>query len=54
MVHDVSVDDAMEDVTANETEITIDSCQGSRNERPALGLVVWDILVRVVKVGDSN
>lgn len=54
MVHDVGVDDAMEDVSANETEITIDGGQGARNERPALGVVVRDLLVGVMEVGDGN
>lgn len=54
MMHDVSVDNAVEDVPANEAEITIDCGQGSSNERPALAVVVREVLVRVVEVGDSD
>lgn len=54
MMHDVSIDNAVEDVPANEAEITIDCGQGSSNERPALAVVVREVLVRVVEVGDSD
>jgi hypothetical protein len=40
MVDDVSVDDAMEEVAADEAKVAIDSGEGALDEGPALGLEV--------------
>lgn len=54
MVDDVSVDDAMEEVAADEAKVTIDSGEGALDEGPALGLEVRHLGVGVVEVGDGN
>lgn len=54
MVNNVGVDDAVEDVTTNEAKVTVDSCEGSSHESPALAIVVRDIFMSMVKVRDGN
>jgi hypothetical protein len=53
-MNNVVLNDAMEDVAANEAKFTIDGRSGTLNESPVVGLVVRSILVGVVKVSDRN
>lgn len=54
MVNDMRIDNAVEDVTANEAEITIDGCESARHEGPALAIIVGDILVSMVEVRNGD
>lgn len=54
MVNNVGIDDTVEDVATNETEIAIDSCESSRDEGPPLTIVMRKILVGMVKVRNGN
>lgn len=54
MVHNVLLDDAVEDVLANESEITVNGGQGALDKGPALLGVVVHLRVIVVQVSDGN
>jgi hypothetical protein len=54
MVDDVLLDDAVEEVLANETELAVNGGESTLDIGPALSGVVRDIGVVVVKVGDGN
>lgn len=54
MMDNMRIDDAVEDVTADKAEITIDSCESSRDECPPLAIVVRHVLVGMVKVRNGN
>jgi hypothetical protein len=54
VMNNVVLNDAMEDVAANEAKFTIDGRSGTLDESPVVGLVVRSILVGVVKVSDRN
>lgn len=54
MVNDVELDDAVEEVLANPAKLAVDSGQSALHESPVLGVVVGDLNVGVVEVGDSN
>jgi translation elongation factor EF-G len=54
MVDNVGIDDAVEEVLANEAEIAVNGGQSALDEGPAIGLEVVDLGVRVVQVGDGN
>lgn len=54
MVNDVGLNDAVEHMAANEAEIAVNCSKGTLDEGPGVGLVVRQILVGVMQVGDSN
>lgn len=51
---DVVLDDAVEDVATDETEIAVDGGSRSLDESPVLGLVVRCLRVSVVEISDGN
>lgn len=54
MVNDVVLDDAVEQVAADETELAVYGGQGAFDVGPVFGVVVGDVHVGVVQVGDGN
>lgn len=54
VVEDVSFDDSVEDVTADETEITVDGGSGATGKVPHLRLVVGEGGVGVLEISDSH
>lgn len=54
VVQNVGLNDTVEDVTADETEVTIDGGGGSTGEVPDLGLVVGEGGVGVLEEGNSD
>ena len=48
------LNDAVEDVLANETEVAVDGSESTLDEGPALLGVVRHLLVVVVQVGDGD
>jgi hypothetical protein len=54
MVKNVGLNDAVEKLTSNETEFTVDSCGSSTGISPGLSIVVRKSWVSVLEVGDSN
>lgn len=54
VVHDVSSNDAMEQVAVDPTHISVDGGTSALDECPAIGVKVLHILMVVVKVGDGN
>jgi hypothetical protein len=54
VVENMGLNDAVEDVTTDETEITVNSGTGSTDEVPRLGLVVRESRVGVLEVSDGN
>ena len=54
VVQDVGLDDTVEQVAANETELAVDSCGGATSERPGLTSVVRQRRVGVLKVSDGH
>jgi hypothetical protein len=54
VVDDVVLDDAVEEVTANEAKLPVDRGEGALNEGPAARLVVRDLKVSMVQVGDGH
>lgn len=54
VVQDVGLDDAVEDVTADETKVTVDGGGSTTGEVPRLGLVVGQAGVGVLEVGDGD
>lgn len=54
MVDDVLLDDAVEEVLANETELTVNGGESTLDVGPALSGVVRNIGVVVVEVGDGD
>lgn len=54
VVEDVGLDDAVEEMTADESKFTIDGCGGSTDVVPALTRVVRKCWVGVLKEGDCN
>lgn len=53
-MHNVGIDNTVEDVAANEAKITIDSSKSSGHESPSFTIIMRDVLVRMVKIGNSN
>ena len=53
-MNDVVLDDAVEDVAADEAKITGDGGRSALDESPVLRLVMRCLLVGVVKIGDGN
>lgn len=54
VVDNVVLNDAVEDVAADETKVTVDGGHGALDEGPLVCLVVLGIFMRVVKVRDGN
>lgn len=54
VVQDVSLDDAVEDVTADKAEVTIDSGGSTTGEGPHLRLVVGESGISVLEEGDGD
>lgn len=54
MVHDVRLDDAVEEVAADEAKVAVDGREGALDEGPVLSVEVGDVGVRVVEVGDGD
>lgn len=54
VVHDVSVNDAVEKVGANEAEVAVNGTEVAQGEVPGALGVVGNLGVRVVQVGDGN
>ena len=53
-MNDVVLDDAVEEVTAGEAKVPINGGQSALDKGPVLGIVVGDLHVGVVQVGDGN
>lgn len=53
-MHDMVLDDAVEEMTADKAKVAVDGGEGAFDEGPALGLKVVDIRVSVVEIGDGN
>lgn len=54
MVQDVRLDDAVEDVAADEAEVPVDGGGGAADVVPAAGLVVGEGGIGVLEVGDCD
>ncbi len=54
MVKDVGFDDTVEELTANETEFTIDCRTCSANISPGTGVVVRKRWVGMLEIGNGN
>jgi hypothetical protein len=54
MVDDVGIDDAVEEMAADKSEIAVHGGEGALDEGPAISLEVVHVWVVVVKVGNSN
>lgn len=54
MVDNVELNDAVEQVTANEAKLSVDGSKSTLDEGPALGLVMVHLQVGVVQVSDGN
>ena len=53
-MNDVVLNDAMENVAADEAEITVDSGCGALEESPLVGFVVGSLRVSVMKIRNSD
>ena len=54
VVHDVAIDDAVEDVLANEAEWSIDSLESAVGVVPSISFEVLVVRVSVVQVSDCH
>lgn len=54
MVNDVRLDDAVEEVAADEAKVAVDGREGALDEGPVLGVEVGKVGVGVVEVGDGD
>lgn len=54
MVHDVGLDDAVEEVAADEAKVAVAGREGALDEGPVVGVEVGDVRVSVVEVGDGD
>ena len=54
VVDDVLVNDAVEEVAADEAKVAVDGGEGALDVGPALGVKVGDVGVVVVEVGDGD
>lgn len=54
MVDNVLLDDAVEDVLANEAEVAVNGGESALDKGPAVLVVVVDVGVVVVEVGDGD
>lgn len=48
------LDDAVEQVAADETKVAVNSREGTLDESPVVGIKVWKVGVGVMEVGDSH
>lgn len=48
------LDDAVEEVAADEAKVAVDGREGALDEGPVLSVEVGDVGVRVVEVGDGD
>jgi hypothetical protein len=54
VMHDMVLNDAVEDVAANEAKFTVNSRKGTLDESPLVCLVVRRLGMSVVQVGNGN
>jgi hypothetical protein len=54
VVQDVGLDDAVEDLAADEAKLAINGCGGTTGEVPGLAAVVREGRVGVLEVGDGD
>ena len=54
VVQDVSLNDAVQDMTADETEVTVNGGGGTTSKVPGLGVVVREGRVGVLQESDGN
>ena len=54
VVEDMSLDDTVEEGTANKAELAVNGCGGATNVVPASGGVVGERGIGVLEVGDRN
>jgi hypothetical protein len=54
VVQHVGLNDAVEDVAADEAEVTVDGCSGATSEVPDFGLVVGEGGIGVLEEGDGD
>lgn len=54
VVGNVGLDDTVEEMTADESEFTIDGCSGTTSVGPRFGVVVGKRRVSVLEEGNSN
>lgn len=54
VVHNVPLDDTVEQMLADEAKVAVNRGDGALDEGPVLGVVVRDIDVGVVEVGDGD
>ena len=54
MVDDVGLDDAVEEISADEAKVAIDGGERTLDVGPVLGIEVGEIGVGVVEIGDGN
>lgn len=54
VVNNVVLNDAVEQVATNEAEFSVHSCEGALDKGPVLSLVVGDLHVSVVEVGNGD
>lgn len=50
----MGLDDAVEEVAADEAKVAVDGGEGALDEGPVLGVEVREVRVRVVEVGNGN
>jgi hypothetical protein len=54
MVNDMGVDDTVEQVAADEAKVSVSGCERTLDEGPVLGIIMRQLRVVVVQVGDSD
>lgn len=54
VVEDVGLDDAVEEVAADEAELAVNGCCGAAGEVPGFAGVVWEGRVGVLEVGNRD
>lgn len=54
MVQDVGFNDAVEQVSTNKAEFTINCRRGAASEGPSVGRIVWQGRISVLEVGNRN
>ena len=53
MVNDMEFGNVMHQMLATKTKFSVNGRRGAFQECPGLGLVLWDIGVRMMEVGDG-
>ena len=54
MMNNVVLDDAVEEMASSEAKVSVHGGQSALDEGPGLGIVVGDLHVGVVQIGDGN